>query len=509
MNSYIRDKVLHKQRMFDDITSVYRRLSLYMYQGFVPNAVLHNDLTPELKAMDTYHEKEVYDHKGNVVGKGKIDTLNIPRLSTSLLRNLILGEGDDFYINNDTDNADKLKFFKDILKHNHFYQNMADNIEIFLNTGDMLNTFALRNGEIKISYLNGFRFEIVEWEQGRPKSVVLYTDRKQFDKKNNPVYYTLLELHRLNDDDPDGKFYEIRREVYEGRERYELERGVNYKEHIGLFGNLKEYEEFVGTDDPMFVYTRLPIKNNKQIDTIRGVGIMINSIDTLRNLDLTYDANNREIEMTKTQVIVPDEMLEHGYDKDGNMINHYNTATKWYSGLNATDGFEFNPIVFNPQIRQEQYHQKIKQDLDLVCNQIGLSPGTFSFEAGVGRMTATQVVVQNDRSHRTRTEIGKSITDGWRRLIWRIYEYAKFWNLINWDMEYEDIVWELNDAVIIDDEALFQRDLQAVQADVMPRKQFLIKHYKLSDEEADEWLADLDVAEFGAGLDVDEDLLET
>ena len=256
MNSYIRDKVLHKQRMFDDITSVYRRLSLYMYQGFVPNAVLHNDLTPELKAMDTYHEKEVYDHKGNVVGKGKIDTLNIPRLSTSLLRNLILGEGDDFYINNDTDNADKLKFFKDILKHNHFYQNMADNIEIFLNTGDMLNTFALRNGEIKISYLNGFRFEIVEWEQGRPKSVVLYTDRKQFDKKNNPVYYTLLELHRLNDDDPDGKFYEIRREVYEGRERYELERGVNYKEHIGLFGNLKEYEEFDGTEDPMFVFTK-------------------------------------------------------------------------------------------------------------------------------------------------------------------------------------------------------------------------------------------------------------
>lgn len=508
MDTFIRDKVLHKQRMFDDITSVYRRLALYMYQGFVPNAVLHNDLTPELKAMDSFHEKDIFDHKGNPIGVGKVDTLNMAHLSTSLLRNLILGEGDDFVINND-ENGDKLKYFTDILKHNHFYQNMADNIEIFLNTGDMLNTFAMRNGQIKISYLNGFRFEIVEWEQGRPKSVVLYTDRKQFDKKNNPVYYTLLELHRLNDDDIDNKFYEIRREVYEGRERYELERGVNYKEHIGLFGNLKEHEEFTGTDDPMFVYTRLPIKNNKQIDTIRGIGLMINSIDTLRNLDLTYDANNREIELTRTQVIVPDEMLEHGYDKDGNQINHYNSSTKWYSGLNATDGFEFNPIVFNPIIRQEQYHAKIKQDLDLICNQIGLSPGTFSFESGMGKMTATQVLVQADRTHRTRTEIGNVITDGWKRLIWRIYEYSKFWGIINWDMEYEDITWELNDAVIVDDEALFQRDLMAVQADVMPRKQFLIKHYKLSEEEAEEWLDELDTSVFGEGLDLDEDLLET
>lgn len=507
-STYIRDHVLHKQRMFDDITSVYRRLALYMYQGFVPNAVLHNDLTPELKAIDTYHEKELYDHKGNVIGKTKVDTLNIARLSTSLMRNLILGEGDDFTIDDD-ESGEKIAFFKNILKKNNFYQSQSDAIEIFLNAGDMLNTFALRNGEIKISYLNGFRFEVVEWEQGQAKSVVLYTDRKKFDDKNNPVYYTLLELHRLNDDDPNRKYYEIRREVYEGRERYELERGVNYKEHIGLFGNLKSYEEFDGIEEPMFVFTRLPIKNNKQIDTIRGVGMMINSIDTMRNLDLTYDANNREIEMTKTQVIVPDEMLEHGYDKDGNVINHYNTATKWYSGLNATDGFEFNPIVFNPQIRQEQYHAKIKQDLDLICNQIGLSPGTFNFESGVGRMTATQVVVQADRTHRTRTEIGKVITEGWCKLIWRIYEYAKFWGLISWDMQYEDIKWQLNDAVIVDDEALFQRDMQAVQADIMPKKQFLMKHYNLSDTEADEWLEELDTMAFGEALDIDEDLLET
>lgn len=509
MNTYIRDQVLHKQRMFDDITSIYRRLALYMYQGFVPNAIMHSDLTPELKAIDTYHEQEVYDHKGNAVGKRKVDTLGIPKLATSLFRNLILGEGDDFSIDND-ESGEKFEFFNDILKKNHFYQNEADSIEIFLNAGDMLNTFAMRNGEIKISYLNGFRFEIVEWEQGQPKSVVLYTERKQFDKKNNPVYYTLLELHRLNDKDPDRKFYEIRREIYEGRERYELERGVNYKEHIGLFGNLKEYEEFDGIEDPMFVFTRLPIKNNKQIDTIRGIGVMINSIDTLRNLDLSYDANNREIELTKTQIIVPDEMLEHGYDKEGNMINHYNKSTMWYSGLNAEDGFQFNPIVVNPTIRQEQYHQKIKQDLDLLCNQIGLSPGTFSFESGMGRMTATQVMVQADRTHRTRKEFGKTIVDGWKRMIWRIYKYAKFWNLINWEMEYEDINWELNDSVIIDDEALFQRDLQAVMNDIMPKKKFLIKHYKLSDEEADEWLDELDVPAFGDLLaPEDEELIET
>lgn len=508
MDTYIRDQVLHKQRMFDDITSIYRRLALYMYQGFVPNAIMHNDLTPELKAIDTYHEQEIYDHKGNVVGKSKVDTLNVPRLATSLLRNLILGEGDELMIDNDP-TGEKLEWITEVLRDNHFYQNEADLVEIFLNAGDMLNTFAMRNGKIKISYLNGFRYEVVEWEQGNPKSVVLYTERKSLDDNNNPIYYTLLELHKLNDADPENTRYEIRREVYEGHQRYELERGVNYKEHIGLFGNLKSYEVFDGLEYPMFVYTRLPIKNNKQIDTIRGVGMMINSIDTLRNLDLTYDANNREIEMTKTQVIVPDEMLEHGYDKDGNVINHYNKSTKWYSGLNAEDGFQFQPVIFNPTIRQEQFHQKIKQDLDLICAQIGLTAGTFSFESGLGRMTATQVVVQNDRTHRTRKEIGKAIVDGWKRLVYRIHYYAKSWGLIDWELEYDEIHWKLNDAVIVDDEAVFARDLQAVQTEIMPKKQFLIKHYNLSAEEAEEWLGDIDSMTFGQAMTTEEDLLET
>lgn len=508
MGTYIRDKVLHRHRLFDDITSVYRRLGLFMYQGYVPNIVLDNDLTPELKSAGTFHDELVYDHKGNVTGKRKIDTLNLPKQITSMMRNLILGEGNEFNIDND-ESEEKYNYFRNVLLDNHFDINVADQIEIFLNTGDMLNTFALRNGKVKISYLNGFRFEVVEYEQGRPKSVVLYSDRKVIDKKNNPVYYTLLELHKINNDDEDNPFYEIRREVYEGRQRYELERGVNYKEHIGLFGNLKESEEFQGLDVPMFCYTRLPYKNNKQIDTIRGLGLMINSFDTLRNIDKTYDANNREIELTRTQVIVPDEMLEHGYDKDGNMINHYNSETKWYSGLNASDGFQFNPIVFNPQIRQEQYHAKIVQDLDLLCNQVGLSTGTFSFETGSTRLTATQVLLEQDRTHRTRTEIGNAIVEGWKKLIWYIYRYSKMWGLISWDMDYEDIMWKLKDSIIVDDEAVFNQDLQAVQADIMPKKQFLMKHYNLSEEEAEEWLDDVTTGVFGGALDLDEDLLET
>ena len=507
MSTYIRDQVLHRQRMFDDITSVYRRLGLFMYQGYVPNVVLDNDLTPELKAINSYHDEVVYDHKGNVTGTRKVDTLNLPKQITSMLRNLILGEGDEFNIDND-ESGEKYDFFQSILQENNFYVNAADAIEVLLNTGDMLHTFALRRGKIKLSYLNGFRFEIVEYEQGRPKSVVLYSDRKLFDKKNQPVYYTLLELHKLNMDG-DEDFYEIHREVYEGRQRYELERGVNYKEHIGLFGNLLENERFDGLEVPMFCFTRLPYKNNKQLDTIRGLGLMVNSIDTMRNLDLTYDANNREIEMTRTQVIVPDEMLEHGYDKNGNMINRYNTATKWYSGLNAADGFQFNPIIFNPTIRQEQYHAKIVQDIDLICNQIGLSTGTFSFETGSTRLTATQVLLEQDRTHRTRTEIGNAITDGWRKLIWYIYRYSKMWGLISWDMEYEDIMWKLKDSIIVDDEAIFNQDLQAVQADIMPRKQFLMKHYNLSEEEAESWLDEIGVTDFAGALDIDEDLLET
>lgn len=487
MATKIRDEVLRKNRLFDDTTSIYRRVALYMYQGFVPNAALDTSEVPELKAIGTYHEEQLYDHKGNPVGKRKIDTLNVPKLVTSTMKNLVLGEGYEVSIDDD-ESGEKYKWFMNLLKDNHFDANESDLVEVMLNTGDKLNAFAFRNGKIKLSYLNGFRYEVVEWEQGIPKSVVFFTDKRMLDKQSAELkYYTLLELHTL---DEEGT-YRIVREIYEGSDRYILEKGVEFNEYVAMFGNMVDYEEFVGVGAPMFSFTRLPTKNNKQLDSIRGLGLLVNSIDTVRNLDLTYDANNREIEMTQTKVIVPDEMLEHGFDKSGNQINHYNNQTRWYSGLNAQDGTTFSPQIFNPTIRQEQYHAKIQQDLDLISLQVGMDPGALSFQGQGGTLavTATQVMLQHDRTHRTRVEIGRAVAEGWKTLLVNVYQYARYYNLINWEMDPDELHIKLNDSIVIDQEALFQRDMTAVEKGLMPKKEFLMKHYNLGDEEADEWLS--------------------
>ena len=504
MDTYIRDQVLRKNKLFDDPTSIFRRLGMFLYQGYVPTAFFNNANISEFHHVKDYHEQVVYDKNGKRVGTRKIDTLNMPKIVTSFLKRITMGEGYEFAIDNDED-GEKQKFFEDILSINNFDDAESDNLELMLNGGDKLLVIGYRRQSVRISYLNGFKFEVVEYEQGRAKSVVLYTDKVRQDEKNDKMYfYTLLEYHKLHDDDDEVEpYYEIRREIYQSQERYKLERGVRFNEHIGIFGNFEEHEQFDGVDVPMFVFTRSPYRNNKQLDTIRGLGLMINALDVNRSIDRTFDANNREIDKTKFQIIVPDEMLEHAYDKDGNTIDFYNTDTSWYSGLNAGDGFQFEPIIVSPPIRQEAYTAKLSQDLDIMCMQLGLSPGTLSFDKHLGRVTATQVVAEMDETHRTKVEIGNALTRGWREMIWSIYRYAKdVWKLIDWQMEKDDIKWELKDSVIIDDEAEFKKDMEAVREGLMPKREFLMKHYGLGDTEAEEWLSRIDSDDFEAFEDL-------
>ena len=498
MSTYIRDNVLRKHQLFDDPSSIFRRIGYYLYQGYLPSTVFENSGLAELEHKSDYSEEAVYDKNGKAIGKRRIDSLNVPKMVTNFLRRAIMGEGAMFSIDND-ESGEKAEFFEEIIRKNNFYTAESDLIELMLNGGDMLHVIGYRRQQVKISFLNGFKFEIVEFEQGQAKSVVLFVEKVRFDKeKEKNMYYTMLELHRFKDDDDDVEpAYEIIREIYESGERYRLDRGVRFNEHVGMFGNFKDHELFPGVTEPMFSFTRLPYRNNKQLDTIRGLGLMINSMDVNRSIDIAYDANNQEIKNTKFKMLVPDEMLEHAYDKQGNMVSFYNSDKSAYVGLNAADGFQFNPIAVSPPIRQMEYTAKIKQDLDLLCMQLGLSPGTLSFDKHQGRVTATQVMSEMNETHRTRVEIADAITRSWRDLIWSIYNYSKeVWNLISWDMQYEDIRWELEDSVIIDDEAEFKKDLEAVRENLMPHREFLMKHYGLGDEEAEEWLSRVNQFDF-------------
>lgn len=90
------------------------------------------------------------------------------------------------------------------------------------------------------------------------------------------------------------------------------------------------------------------------------------------------------------------------------------------------------------------------------------------------------------------------------------------------DVQKVNINIDFNDGVFIDQDAQLKNDLQALSANALPIKQFLMRNYSLDDATADEWIKQLDEekaseepapggeiglfggADNGSGTDVDE-----
>jgi len=90
------------------------------------------------------------------------------------------------------------------------------------------------------------------------------------------------------------------------------------------------------------------------------------------------------------------------------------------------------------------------------------------------------------------------------------------------DVQKVNINIDFNDGVFIDQGARLKNDLQALSANALPIKQFLMRNYSLDEATADEWIKQLDEekaseepapsgevglfggADDGAGTDVDE-----
>ena len=131
-------------------------------------------------------------------------------------------------------------------------------------------------------------------------------------------------------------------------------------------------------------------------------------------------------------------------------------------------------------------------------NQTGLSQGTFTTSPS-GIQTATEVVTNNSQTYQTRSSYITQVEKTIKALTYAIFELASVDSFYSdgqarWsgDLDNLDITINFNDGVFVDQDSKRAADLQAVQAQVMPKKQFLMRNYGLDEEEAEEWLAQID-----------------
>jgi A118 family predicted phage portal protein len=437
-------------------------------------------------------------HYRNSYGKRRhraMSTLNVTKLASKRLASIIFNEQCELSLKNKALND----FVNDIVEKNHFNLQFEQHLE----TGIALGGLAARpyvddQNNIRIAWANADQFYPLRNNTDNISECVFASRTTQVENKQL-IYYTLLEFHQWQDADT----YAITNELYRSTTRGTVGNQVPL---TTIYPNLQDQVEFTGgaIKKPLFAYFRTPGTNNKDLDSPLGVGIVDNSKSIIDAINRTHDQFVHEVKMGKRRIAVPAEMLRPsagGFGTgDDNQVHPpvFDQDMDVYEAMYGdTDKMAITDLTSD--IRADQFKASIDYFLREFESQIGISTGTFSFD-GEGVKTATEVVSENSTTYQTRSSYTTQVELFLNQLVTAILEVAstpQFFSdnqarVTGFDANANlDLSVHFDDGVFIDKDKQRTDEMALVAAGIMPKKEYLIRNFGLSETDADNWLQEV------------------
>lgn len=416
----------------------------------------------------------------------KRKSLNMAKVVAKEMAGLVFNEGVRIGVEESEDKEDKSDqwaLVDDVFTSNKFRREFQRYLEYMFAMGGMVIEVYTDGIEPKIAYADASAFFPLSSDSEEVDEAVIANTFNQEGK-----YYTLLKWHEWGEWDG-GYNYRIKNELYEANDESSIGDKVNLNK---LYPDM-EPETYFYLENALFVYIKPNEANNKYITSPLGISSFENARDTLDMLDVMYDFWYNEFRMGKRKVAVPEYMVNTRYDAQGNQYVTMDDSEELFVALNQGEMDEFVVKDLTIDIRSEQVIDSIQALLDVLAMQVGLSVGTFTF-TGEGVKTATQVVSENSKSYQTRSSHINTIEDGLRDLVLAVYEVATM--LLDDEDEHKtleplermDISIDFNDGVFADKKAELDFYGKALDKDIIPVKEVIKRVFKLSDDDAEEWI---------------------
>ena len=295
-------------------------------------------------------------------------------------------------------------------------------------------------------------------------------------------YYTRLEWHKW-----DGQTYVITNELYRS-DMYKM--GSQEPQDIlgvrvplaTIYPLLDEETTVQGVEASLFSYFRTPTANNIDDNSPLGVSIYANAMETLHALDICFDSFVREFRLGKKRIIVPARMIKTVIDPTTGQPRRFFDATdETYEALSTDDPDSLKIQDNSVELRVDEHVAAMNAFLNIFCLQVGLSAGTFSFDAKGGLKTATEVVSENSKTYKTVRNFQNMIRPAIIRLIDNIIAVAALY-----DMQTEDgqsvaelrkrgytVNIAMDDGITQDRQTNINEGVALVGAGLMSKKTFL------------------------------------
>ncbi len=356
--------------------------------------------------------------------------------------------------------------------------------------GCVLKTY-VDNNKPAVNYIQAEHFLPLSWNGEFVSECVFRTNSYK-----NGYYYTLMEKHTFDNNSK----VSVKNVLFKSSVPDCLGSVCSINE---LFPGLPDEVCYTDFNLPLFSYFKPCVSNNVEVDSPLGLSIYANSIDTLEALDIAFDSFMREFTLGKKRIIVPASCIRTVVDPmTGKEERYFDADDEAFVALKTADNEVLKIVDNTTELRIEEHVSAINALLNILCFQVGLSPGTLSFDAVQGMKTATEVVSQNSETARTIKSNKNIVTEVLEHLIHCLITVGVSLSLIPQKNYTVTIGWQ--DNVVIDDNTLIDNNIKLVQAGLKSKVKAIMDVQKCDEETAMKELERIAKEQSVTGLTVDD-----
>lgn len=432
--------------------------------------------------MDQFPNVRYTDSNGTPCSR-PFHSINVSKVLSRKLAKLVFNEG--CVISVDNDKADK--FLQDVFRDNKFRKNFGEELEAGYAIGGlaMRPYFDPNTKKIKISFCRADSFFPLQ-SNSNDISEAAIANVDVVVEGNRSIYYTLLEIHEW----VNGK-YQISNELYRSETAGQLGNQVPLT-YFDKYKNLQPMALLDRFTRPLFTYIKLAGKNNANLSSPLGAGVIDNSRKQLMDINEKYDQFMWEIEKSRTKILASDHFFKYRYNEQGEPIKRFDTKTDVYQQLKTDDPFIDS---FSPSLHSAEYIESINFILKIIETQVGLSPGTMSFD-GQSVKTATEIISENSETFSTRADNVLIVEEAIKELVTSIFELARAYKLYTGPSDFGVNV-DFDDGVFESKQAQLEYNNSAVLGSLMSKKTAMMKQFGYTEKEALDELAQIQAETMG------------
>lgn len=340
--------------------------------------------------------------------------------------------------------------------------------------GCAYGTVILKPSGKTVSFYTPDRFIVTHETNNAIDGVVFFDTEKMGDK-----WYTKMEYHRF-----DGDSYRVTNKCFVGDTENDLKKDVDISKTPWAY--LVNDVSMENTDKPVFAVFRTPQANNIDIDSPFGLPVFSEAVQELRDLDIAYSRNAKEISNSKRTVLLDsDSMVSDGQKVSNNAKSLANKREQLglpdYIKNVRGDGREMFYQEINPTLQTDMRLNGINALMSQIGYKVGFSNGHFVFNESRGIQTATQVEADQQRTMQFIKDVRDKLEDCLNGLLYSLSVFADLYELApagTWEavFDFGDITYNREE-----DKA---RWWGYVQSGKVPAWRFFVKFEGMTEEEA-------------------------